>query len=117
MVQLPMLQLVFSVCSIVEGASCHKLPPLPLNEGTTMVGCLMASQVGAPSGPPRIPTSTSGASHVSRPDASPRSEGAADRSARLPYALAWERSSSTSACRLSMSRPTVATATLRPAWK
>ncbi len=43
MVQLPMLQLVFSVCSIVEGASCHEL--LPLNEGTTMVGCLMASQV------------------------------------------------------------------------
>jgi hypothetical protein len=45
MVQLPMLQLVFSVCSIVEGASCRDLPPMPLNEGTTMVGCLMASQV------------------------------------------------------------------------
>lgn len=45
MVQLPMLQLVVSVCSIVEAASCHELPPLPLNEGTTMVGCLMASQV------------------------------------------------------------------------
>jgi len=45
MVQLPMLQLVFRVCSIVEGGSCHELPPLPLNEGTTMIGCLMPSQV------------------------------------------------------------------------
>lgn len=45
MVQLPMLQLVFSVCSIVEGASCRELPPIPLNEETTMVGCLMASQI------------------------------------------------------------------------
>jgi len=45
MVQLPMLQLVFSVCSIVEGASCRELPPVPLSEGTTMIGCLMASQV------------------------------------------------------------------------
>jgi hypothetical protein len=39
-----MLQLVFSVCSIVEGA-CHELAPIPLKEDTTMVGCLMASQV------------------------------------------------------------------------
>jgi hypothetical protein len=40
-----MLQLVFSVCSIVEGAACHELAPIPLKEDTTMVGCLMASQV------------------------------------------------------------------------
>lgn len=40
-----MLQLVFSVCSIVEGAACHELAPIPLKEDTTMIGCLMASQV------------------------------------------------------------------------
>jgi hypothetical protein len=40
-----MIQLVFSVCSIVEGAACHELPPVPLKEGASMVRCLMASQV------------------------------------------------------------------------
>ncbi len=40
-----MLQLVFSVCSIVEGAACHELPPIPLREHTSMVGCLIASQI------------------------------------------------------------------------
>ncbi len=40
-----MLQLIFSVCSIVEGASCHELPPMPLQENTTVIACLMASQV------------------------------------------------------------------------
>ena len=40
-----MLQLIFSVCSIVQGASCHELPPIPLQEGTTMMGCAMASQI------------------------------------------------------------------------
>ncbi len=40
-----MLQLIFSVCSIVEGAACHSLPPVPLQENTTMIACLMASQV------------------------------------------------------------------------
>ena len=39
-----MIQLVFSVCSIVEGAACHELPPVPLKDRTTMIGCLMASQ-------------------------------------------------------------------------
>jgi hypothetical protein len=39
------LQFVFSICSIVEGAACHDLPPMPLREGTTVIGCLMASQV------------------------------------------------------------------------
>jgi hypothetical protein len=33
-----MLQLVFSVCSIVEGAACHGLAPIPLKEDTTMIG-------------------------------------------------------------------------------
>ena len=40
-----MLQLVFSVCSIVQGASCHELPPIPLEEGTTMMACALASQI------------------------------------------------------------------------
>ena len=40
-----MLQLVFSVCSIVEGATCQELPPIPLQEGTSMMGCVMASQI------------------------------------------------------------------------
>lgn len=37
-----MFALILSVCSIVEGAACRELPPIPL---PTMVGCLMASQV------------------------------------------------------------------------
>ena len=40
-----MLQLVFSVCSIVQGASCHELAPIPLREGMTMRACAMASQI------------------------------------------------------------------------
>ncbi len=40
-----MLQLIFSVCSIVEGAACHDLPPMPLREGTSIMGCVMASQI------------------------------------------------------------------------
>jgi hypothetical protein len=39
------LQLIFSVCSIVEGAACHELPPMPLQEHTTMIACLLASQI------------------------------------------------------------------------
>jgi hypothetical protein len=39
------LQLVFSVCSIVQGASCQELPPIPLEEGTTMMACAIASQI------------------------------------------------------------------------
>jgi len=39
------LQLIFSVCSIVEGATCVELPPIPLQRGTTMMGCVMASQI------------------------------------------------------------------------
>jgi hypothetical protein len=43
--EMPVLQLIFSVCSIVEGASCHELPPIPLQENTTVIACLMASQI------------------------------------------------------------------------
>jgi hypothetical protein len=40
-----MLELVFTVCSVVEGAKCRELPPLPLQEETIMIGCMIASQV------------------------------------------------------------------------
>ena len=40
-----MIALILSVCSIVEGAGCRELPPIPLQPNTTMVGCLMASQI------------------------------------------------------------------------
>jgi len=39
------LQLIFSVCSIVEGATCHELPPIPLQAGTSLMACVMASQI------------------------------------------------------------------------
>ena len=40
-----MFALILSVCSLVEGAACRELPPIPLQPSTTIVGCLMASQV------------------------------------------------------------------------
>ena len=40
-----MLQLVFSVCSIVQGATCHELAPIPLEPDTSMMACAMASQI------------------------------------------------------------------------
>lgn len=40
-----MLELVFTVCTIVQGATCRLEPPLELEENTTLIGCLMASQV------------------------------------------------------------------------
>jgi hypothetical protein len=40
-----MLELVFTVCSLVSGASCHELAPMTLQENTSMIGCMMASQV------------------------------------------------------------------------
>jgi hypothetical protein len=39
------IALVFSVCSIVEGAACHELPPISLRPEVTMAGCMIASQV------------------------------------------------------------------------
>lgn len=40
-----MFALILSVCSIVEGAACRELPPIPLQPQTSMMGCLLASQV------------------------------------------------------------------------
>ncbi len=39
------IALMLSVCSIVEGAACRELQPIPLQPNTTMMGCLMASQI------------------------------------------------------------------------
>ncbi len=39
------IQLVFSVCSIVEGAVCRELPPIPLEPEATLAACFMASQI------------------------------------------------------------------------
>jgi hypothetical protein len=40
-----MFELVFLVCSIVEGARCRELPPVPLQSETHIVACLMATQI------------------------------------------------------------------------
>ena len=39
-----MLELVLTVCSIVQGANC-RLEPLPLQADTSLIGCMMASQI------------------------------------------------------------------------
>ena len=39
-----MLEHVIAVCSIVQGANCHALQPVRLEENTMMIGCMMASQ-------------------------------------------------------------------------
>lgn len=40
-----MYELVFTVCSVVVGASCREANPIPLQENVGMMGCLIASQV------------------------------------------------------------------------
>ena len=40
-----MYVLIFTVCSIVYGANCRELSPLPLDANTQVVGCVIASQV------------------------------------------------------------------------
>ena len=39
-----MLELVLTVCSLVQGASCHRLR-IPLRENTQLMGCVIAAQV------------------------------------------------------------------------
>jgi len=39
------IALILSACSIVEGAACRELPPIAMQPNTTLVGCLMASQI------------------------------------------------------------------------
>ncbi len=40
-----MFELIFTVCSIVAGASCREAGPIPLQEHVGMMGCLVASQI------------------------------------------------------------------------
>ena len=40
-----MIEIVFSVCTIVEGATCRELPPVPLHPQATMMDCFTASQI------------------------------------------------------------------------
>lgn len=40
-----MLELVFVVCSILEGQSCRQLAPIPLQPDTHIMACVMASQI------------------------------------------------------------------------
>jgi hypothetical protein len=39
------IQIVFSVCTILEGATCRELPPIPLRPEARMSDCFMASQI------------------------------------------------------------------------
>ena len=40
-----MYELVFTVCSILHGANCSALSPVPLEADTPLIGCAIASQV------------------------------------------------------------------------
>lgn len=40
-----MLEIVFTVCSIVQGARCNELPPLELDPAANAITCMMAVQV------------------------------------------------------------------------
>lgn len=42
-----MLELVFTVCSVVAGATCKELSPVPLEDHVGLIGCVIASQVEA----------------------------------------------------------------------
>lgn len=39
------MEIVFTVCSILIGAHCFILDPMPLQEGAGMMGCMIAGQV------------------------------------------------------------------------
>ena len=40
-----MYELVFTICSIVSGASCREASPIPLQPEVGMMGCLIGAQV------------------------------------------------------------------------
>ncbi len=42
-----MYVLIFTVCSILHGANCRDLSPLPLDANTPVIGCAIASQMEA----------------------------------------------------------------------
>jgi hypothetical protein len=41
----PMYELIFTVCSVLVGASCRQENPIQLEEHVGMMGCLVASQI------------------------------------------------------------------------
>jgi hypothetical protein len=41
-----MLELILTVCTIVQGASC-RMEPLLLQDGASMMNCIMATQIEA----------------------------------------------------------------------
>jgi hypothetical protein len=43
--EIAVVALILSVCSLVEGATCRELPPIPMQPNTSLVACLMASQI------------------------------------------------------------------------
>jgi hypothetical protein len=38
-------ELIFTVCSVVAGATCREANPIPLEQHVGLMGCLIASQV------------------------------------------------------------------------
>lgn len=40
-----MLELVFTVCSVVQGANCRDLAPITFEDTALPVACVMASQI------------------------------------------------------------------------
>jgi hypothetical protein len=38
-------ELIFTVCSVVAGASCREANPIPLQDNVGVMGCLIASQI------------------------------------------------------------------------
>jgi hypothetical protein len=40
-----MLELIFTVCSVVQGAACKELAPITLEENSLPIACVIASQI------------------------------------------------------------------------
>jgi hypothetical protein len=40
-----MLEIVFTVCSLVQGASCRELNAIPLQESASVLNCMFATQL------------------------------------------------------------------------
>jgi hypothetical protein len=62
-----MLELIFTVCSLTQGASCHELLPVKLDDNVTIVGCMMASQIEGAKWAESIPIITSCAPRAGHP--------------------------------------------------
>lgn len=40
-----MFELVITVCSLVQGANCRELPAVKIEQGQSVMACVMASQI------------------------------------------------------------------------